>query len=46
MEKLRQKNVLIGRGGPFGNVLRLQPPLCMTKDDAAYFLDTFEDITK
>lgn len=46
MEKLRDRWMLLGRGGAFGNVLRLQPSLCMTMADAKYFIHHFEDIVK
>lgn len=46
MEKLRERWMLLGRGGAFGNVLRLQPSLCMTMEDAKYFIHHFEDIVK
>lgn len=44
MEKLRERWILLGRGGAYGNVLRLQPSLCMQMDDAKYFIHHFEDI--
>lgn len=44
MEKLREKQVLIGRGGAGANVLRLQPPMCMTMEDAEYLIQTFEEV--
>ena len=46
MEKLRERNILIGRGGAGANVLRLQPPFCMSMEDARYFISTFSEITK
>ena len=30
MEKCRERWMLLGRGGAHGNVLRLQPSLCMS----------------
>ena len=44
MEKLKDRWMLVGRGGAYGNVLRLQPPLCMSMDDAKYFIHHFGDI--
>jgi len=29
----REQGVLIGRGGVYGNVVRLQPPLCISEDE-------------
>jgi alanine-glyoxylate transaminase/(R)-3-amino-2-methylpropionate-pyruvate transaminase len=46
LEKLRERQMLIGRGGAGANVLRLQPPLCMSMDDAKYFVHHFEAIAK
>ncbi len=33
MEEARQRGLLIGKGGLFGNVIRLTPPLCVTEND-------------
>jgi len=38
MEELREDGVLVGRGGLFGNVCRIGPPMCLTKEDVAYAL--------
>ncbi len=32
---LKNEGVIIGLGGLFGNVLRLQPPLCLTEDQSS-----------
>jgi 4-aminobutyrate aminotransferase-like enzyme len=32
-EQLLKKGILIGVGGPLANVVRIQPPLCVTADD-------------
>ena len=34
LELARQRGVIMGKGGAFGNVARIQPPLCMTMEDA------------
>lgn len=38
MEKLKDRRILVGRGGAGGNIIRLQPPLCMSMEDAKYFI--------
>jgi len=38
----REAGVLIGRGGVFGNVLRLQPPLVLTAEEGQRVLDVLE----
>ncbi len=42
METCREHGLLIGRGGLYGNVLRISPPLVITEDDAARAVETLE----
>jgi alanine-glyoxylate transaminase/(R)-3-amino-2-methylpropionate-pyruvate transaminase len=50
MERMKEHGVLIGKGGLFGNTLRIKPPMCLTKDDANYLADildlTLSEMTK
>ncbi|KAK8445962.1 hypothetical protein SEVIR_9G415200v4 [Setaria viridis] len=34
MEHMKDMGVLVGKGGFYGNVFRITPPLCFTKEDA------------
>jgi alanine-glyoxylate transaminase/(R)-3-amino-2-methylpropionate-pyruvate transaminase len=44
MELCRERNLLLGRGGLHGNVLRIKPPMCLTKDDANYIADCLDEV--
>lgn len=43
LEEMRKRKVLIGKGGRFGNVLRIQPPLIFSSDDVAFFIQAFSE---
>jgi len=42
LELMRERGVLIGKGGRYGNILRLQPPLIFSNDDVKEFIRAFE----
>jgi 4-aminobutyrate aminotransferase-like enzyme len=42
MEVAKEHGLLVGKGGLYGNVLRLSPPLIINEDDAARAVDTLE----
>jgi 4-aminobutyrate aminotransferase len=42
MEAAKARGLLIGRGGLYGNVLRIAPPLVITEDDAARAIETLD----
>jgi len=44
MKKMAARGVLVGRGGLFYNRIRFEPPLCITKEQARWALDTFEEV--
>jgi len=41
-EQSKDLGLLIGKGGFYGNVLRIKPPMCFTKADADYLLQVVE----
>jgi len=43
LERARERQLLVGRGGLFGNTLRLTPPMCLTMADADYLLAVLDD---
>ncbi|KAB2542870.1 4-aminobutyrate aminotransferase [Salipiger aestuarii] len=42
IDRMRDQGVLIGAAGRYGATLKLRPPLCLTTEEAARFLDIFE----
>ncbi|KAL2330590.1 hypothetical protein Fmac_018171 [Flemingia macrophylla] len=42
MDRMRELGVLIGKGGYYGNVFRITPPLCFTKEDADFLVDAMD----
>jgi alanine-glyoxylate transaminase/(R)-3-amino-2-methylpropionate-pyruvate transaminase len=41
-EKLRENGVIVGRSGQYRNVLRINPPLCITPEDATLFEEALD----
>jgi alanine-glyoxylate transaminase/(R)-3-amino-2-methylpropionate-pyruvate transaminase len=42
VETCRDLGLLVGKGGLWGQTIRLAPPMCMTQADAAFLLDAFD----
>ncbi|THG09544.1 alanine--glyoxylate aminotransferase 2 homolog 3, mitochondrial-like [Camellia sinensis] len=42
MEQMKDMGVLVGKGGFYGNVFRITPPLCFTKNDADFLVDVMD----
>lgn len=42
LERAREYGLLLAKGGLFGNVLRIKPPMCINMDDANFALDVIE----
>jgi alanine-glyoxylate transaminase / (R)-3-amino-2-methylpropionate-pyruvate transaminase len=41
-ETLREMGVLVGKGGLFGNTLRIKPPMCITAADVDFTLEVLD----
>ncbi len=41
-EETRNLGVLVGKGGLYGNVLRIKPPLCVTREDVDFALEVLD----
>jgi alanine-glyoxylate transaminase/(R)-3-amino-2-methylpropionate-pyruvate transaminase len=42
VEAARDNGVIIGKGGAMGNMLRINPPLCIQKEDIDFFADVLD----
>ncbi|XP_022865868.1 alanine--glyoxylate aminotransferase 2 homolog 3, mitochondrial-like, partial [Olea europaea var. sylvestris] len=42
MDQMKDMGVLVGKGGFYGNVFRLTPPLCFSKEDADFLVDVMD----
>uniref|UniRef100_A0A7N0T6M6 alanine--glyoxylate transaminase n=1 Tax=Kalanchoe fedtschenkoi TaxID=63787 RepID=A0A7N0T6M6_KALFE len=42
LNQLKDLGVVVGKGGIHGNVFRITPPLCFTKDDADFLVDAMD----
>ena len=44
VERCKERGLLLGKGGLYGNVLRVKPPMCLTKDDADFLADCLDEV--
>lgn len=44
IEGLKERNILIGAAGPFGNILKVRPPLCLKRSEADLFVSTLSEL--
>jgi alanine-glyoxylate transaminase/(R)-3-amino-2-methylpropionate-pyruvate transaminase len=42
LETCRDHGLLLGKGGLWGQTIRLAPPMCLTEADAAFLIDTLD----
>lgn len=44
LELAKERQLLLGKGGLFGNTLRIKPPMCINKDDAAFMVECLDEV--
>ena len=42
LERSKAMGLLIGRGGLYGNVLRIKPPMCITPEDVDFIIGVLD----
>jgi alanine-glyoxylate transaminase/(R)-3-amino-2-methylpropionate-pyruvate transaminase len=43
LEAAKDRGLLLGKGGLYGNVLRIKPPMCITKADCDFLADCIDE---
>ncbi len=46
INRLRHRGILVGAAGPFGNTLKIRPPLCFTRDNADMFIAACDEVLR
>ena len=44
LELAKERGLLLGRGGRMANVVRIKPPLCITRDDADFIIECLNEV--
>jgi len=44
LDLCKERGLLVGKGGLFGNTLRIKPPMCLTKADADFLADCLDEV--
>jgi alanine-glyoxylate transaminase / (R)-3-amino-2-methylpropionate-pyruvate transaminase len=44
LELCKERGLIIGKGGLYGNTLRIKPPMCLTEDDADFLADCLDEV--
>jgi len=44
LERCKDRGLLLGKGGLYGNVLRIKPPMCLSKDDADFLVECLDEV--
>lgn len=43
LELAKERGLLLGKGGLYGNTLRIKPPMCINEDDADFMLEVLDE---
>jgi 4-aminobutyrate aminotransferase-like enzyme len=46
INQLRHRGILIGAAGPYGNTLKIRPPLCFTEENADMFTAAGDEVLR
>jgi 4-aminobutyrate aminotransferase-like enzyme len=44
LEVCKDRGLILGKGGLFGNTLRIKPPMCINKTDADFLVDCLDEV--